>query len=235
VDFHLLQSILSPYEAVVDRSIFAELRQAERLLAEHAPLAVLALLYLIAVAWLGLRTAWSLWRHRKDTAGPKLYFIGWLRFGWIALIAIALPLAAYAIFTRAFTFGSANYGINYLRPARVALEMGGAALLIFGLSLFLGWRAARKRCREAGITDRAEFRMSVRRSLLPVMVACFLIVGIVSQAYLRYGEYSVVKALSQPGHRPGLDEVDYSAWKDYRDYLRALPDHGALPANEIRR
>ncbi len=27
----------------------------------------------------------------------------------------------------------------------------------------------------------------------------------------------------------------YVAWKDYRDYLRSLPDHGALPADEIRR
>jgi len=217
-----------------DRSILIDLQQAERFLAERTALGSLALSYFIVVGWLGVGTLWNLWRHRKDTGGPKLYFIGWRRLGWIALIAVALPLAAYVILTRAFAFGSAHYGINY-QPARVVFEMYGAALLIFGLSLFLGWRAARLSCREAGINDRAEFRMSVRRSLLPVLVACFLLVGIVSQAYLRYGESSAVKALSQPGRRPVLDETDYVAWKDYRDYLRALPDHGALPADEIRR
>ena len=211
-----------------------DLQRAERFLVERADLGFLALLYLITVGRLGIWTLWSLWRHRKDTGGPKLYFIGWRRLGWIALIAIALPMTAYVIFTRAFAFGSAHYGINY-QPGRVALEMGGAALLIFGLSLFLGWRAVRKRCREAAIADRAEFRMSVRRSLLPVLVACFILVGVVSQAYLRYGESSAVKALSQPGRRPFLDEMDYVEWKDYRDDLRALPDHGALPAEAIRR
>jgi hypothetical protein len=219
---------------LADRSIMTDLRRAERFLAERVALGCLALLYLIAVGWLGVQTLWSLWRHRKDTGGPKLYFIGWRRLAWIALIAVALPLAAYVVLTRAFAGGSAHYGINY-QPARVVLEMGGAALLIFGLSLFLGRRAARLSCRAAAIADRAEFRMSVRRSLLPVLVACFLLVGIVSQAYLRYGESSAVKALSQPGRRPFLDEMDYVAWKDYKDYLRALPDHGALPADETRR
>jgi len=219
---------------LADRSIMTDLRRAERFLAERVALGCLALLYLIAVGWLGVQTLWSLWRHRKDTGGPKLYFIGWRRLAWIALIAVALPLAAYVVLTRAFAGGSAHYGINY-QPARVVLEMGGAALLIFGLSLFLGRRAARLSCRAAAIADRAEFRMSVRRSLLPVLVVCFLLVGIVSQAYLRYGESSAVKALSQPGRRPFLDEMNYVAWKDYKDYLRALPDHGALPADEIRR
>ena len=230
----ILGSRLFSVLPLADRSILTDLRQAERFLAERTALGLLALLYFIVVGWLGVGTLWSLWRHRKDAGGPKLYFIGWRRLSWIALIAVALPLAAYVIFTRAFAFGSAHYGINY-QPMRVALEMGGAALLIFGLSLFLGWRAARLSCREAAISDRAELRMSVRRSLLPILVACFLLVGIVSQAYLRYGESSAVKALSQPGRRPFLDEMDYVAWKDYRDYLRALPDHGALPAYEIRR
>ena len=225
---------LFPVAPLTDFSIVTDLARAERFMAERAALGCLALLYLIAVGWLGIGTCWSLWRHRKDTGGPKLYFVGWRRLGWIALIAVALPLAAYAILTRAFAGGSAHYGINY-QPGRVALEMGGAALLIFGLSLFLGRRAARLSCRAAAIADRAEFRMSVRRSLLPVLVACFLLVGFVSQAYLRYGESSAVKALSQPGRRPFLDEMDYVAWKDYKDYLRALPDHGALPADEIRR
>ena len=147
----------SPLVSVVpltDRSIITDLQRAERFLAERAVLGCLALLYLITVGWLGIRTLWSLWRHRKDTGGPKLYFIGWRRLAWIALIAVALPLAAYVILTRAFACGSAHYGINY-QPARVALEMGGAVLLIFGLSLFLGWRAARLSCREAGIADRA--------------------------------------------------------------------------------
>jgi hypothetical protein len=223
-----------PFVPLADLSIITDLQRAERFLAERAALGCLALLYLIAVGWLGIRTLWSLWRHRKDTTGPKLHFIGWRRLGWIALIAVALPLAAYAILTRAFAGGSAHYGINY-QLLRVALEMGGAMLLIFGLSLFLGQRAATFSCRAAGISDRAELRMSVRRSLLPVLVVCFLLVGIVSQAYLRYGESSAVKALSQPGRRPFLDEMNYVAWKDYKDYLRALPDHGALPADEIRR
>jgi hypothetical protein len=226
---HLLESV-----PLADRSIITDLQRAERFLAERAALGCLALLYLIVVGWLGIGTLWSLWRHRKDAGGPKLYFIGWRRLGWIALIAVALPLTAYVILTRAFAAGSAHYGINY-QPGRVALEMGGVALLVFGLSLFLAWRAAKLSCGAAGINDRAEFRMSVRRSLLPILVACFLLVGIVSQAYLRYGESSAVKALSQPGRRPFLDEMNYVAWKDYKDYLRALPDHGALPADAIRR
>jgi hypothetical protein len=217
-----------------DFSIPVNLARAERFLAERAALGVLALLYLIAVCWLGTWTAWQLWRHRKDTRGPKLYFVGWRRLGWIALLALLLPLLAYALLTRALPFGSAHYGINY-DPVRIALEMGTAVALILGLSLYLAWRAARARCRGADITDRKELWMSARRSMLPILVACFLLVGIVSEAYLRCGESSAVQALSQPGRRPFLDEMNYVAWKDYRDYLRALPDHGALPADEIRR
>jgi hypothetical protein len=219
---------------LLDFSIPVNLARAERFLAERAALGLLALLYLIVVCWLGTWTAWQLWRHRRDTRGPKLYFVGWRCLGWIALLALLLPLLAYALLTRALPFGSAHYGINY-DPGRVALEMGAAVALILGLTLYLAWRAARARCREADITDRKELWMSARRSMLPILVACFVLVGIVAEGYLRYGESSAVKALSQPGRRPFLDEMNYVAWKDYKDYLRALPDHGALPADEIRR
>jgi hypothetical protein len=216
-----------------DRSITVSLARAERFLLERAALGVLALLYLIVVGWMGIWTIWHLWRHRKDARGPKLYFIGWRRLGWIVLIAVALPLLAYVLLTRAFAFGSAHYGINY-QPVRVALEISGTMALILGLSLYLAVRASRACCRAAGITDRKEVWMSVRRSMLPVLVACSLAVGVGSQAYLRYGESSAVRSLNQPGRRILLDEVEYVKWKDYRAYLRALPDHGALPPVEGR-
>jgi DNA repair exonuclease SbcCD ATPase subunit len=61
-----------------------------------------------------------------------------------------------------------------------------------------------------------------------------VLVGIVSQAYLRQGEAEAVMSLNQPGRRIMLDELEYTTWKDYRAYLRALPDYGAMPPTRLQ-
>jgi hypothetical protein len=286
----MLAGLLMPFDFVLAEAMTAALRNAERLSMERSALGVLAMLFLVSIAALGLQAFVSMWRHRKDTAGPKLLFIGWMRLGWTVLFAVVLPIAAYALLTR-LPFGSTKYGINYDLD-RVVLEMTATVLTVLYLSYFLGIRAVWTRAREAGIVvparrfsrflantalifsalwllaaawyfyhwdsmrgagyvlvvglgfvglvllaaatmrrakpDEREYRASERRSLVPILVACLIVLGVLARMYLTTAERAEIHTLQQPGLRLFVDEIKYSRWSDYQDYLRGLPHNGEL-------
>jgi hypothetical protein len=66
------------------------------------------------------------------------------------------------------------------------------------------------------------------RSLLPVIIAALLLLGIAVRFPLKAVERNAVAVLETEGRRLFLDEIDYSTFKAYRTYLRSLPDHGRL-------
>jgi hypothetical protein len=66
------------------------------------------------------------------------------------------------------------------------------------------------------------------RSLLPVLVATLLLLGLMDRLPIRVMERNSVATLETEGRRLFLDEVEYTKMKAYRGYLQSLPDLGRL-------
>jgi hypothetical protein len=213
---------------VTNADLFDHVRLAERFLMESAVLGLLALCFLLLILWTGGTTLLALWRHRKDARGPLLYFVGWGRLGLVMLLAVALPLLLYWATTRLTPFASVNYGFN-ARSAQILCELGATMSVILTAALLLGRWAVRARCREADLTDPVQLRLTRRRSLIPLLAACLLAVGIASHLYVAWGERRHVAELQRPGQRLHMDELDYTLGAELRSRLRELPHGGAVP------
>ena len=68
----------------------------------------------------------------------------------------------------------------------------------------------------------AHFRVTLVRSILPVLTAALLIAGIGSYAYLRVNETQQIEQLQKPGNRVFVDLVEMSRARQLRDHLREL-------------
>ncbi len=95
----------------------------------------------------------------------------------------------------------------------------GALLFLFPL-LFILWRA---RHLGRGKPALALFRRTFLRSVLPILAAALLAVGLVSHAYLRHNEAQQVAWLNAPGHH-FMDELEMTVHGDVRGYLRELDE-----------
>jgi len=98
------------------------MRTAEYNMVQRAALVFLVVLLFGATLLLELMTGWGLWRYRRRAGGPKLFFIGWRRLGWIVLWALVVPVGLYIVWTRLAPWSVMRYGINYAFD-RVALEL----------------------------------------------------------------------------------------------------------------
>lgn len=75
---------------------------------------------------------------------------------------------------------------------------------------------------------RRSYRTMEARSLLPVLIASLLLLGIAVRFPLKTAESRAVAVLETEGRRLFLDEIEYSKAKVYRTYLQSLPENGRL-------
>ena len=97
-------------------------------------------------------------------------------------------------------------------------------LLVFGVIFLRNIRLRRASAEET------ELRMTVTRSLIPILAACFLAVGLVARLHLVSAERGQIRKLAVPGKRIFLDNLRMCKAADYREFLRSLPEKGALSA-----
>jgi len=180
----LLAGVLAPAAPNLDYHVVVPaLRNVEHLLLQRAAFTYLVVLMMILTLLFGVFNCRNLWRYRKRADGPKLFFVGWRRVGWIILLALVLPVGLYWVYTRLTPLSSMEYGINYL-PGRVAVELTIVLSLVVGGLLCLGYRAIRERCRDAGMDVPARHLFDPFRSPVSIAVLGLLAVGLV--AYFAY-------------------------------------------------
>jgi len=291
----LIAGVMYPGIPPSGPNVVPPLRRAERFFLERAGLGIVCLVLLLFILWFATITALSSWRHRRDTKGPKLFFVGWKPLGLVIAGAIALPLIVYALWTRVPASGSAHFGIYYAWR-RILLEMGVTSAAVIGLALGLGFLSARKRCREAGLapptgvhrrwplyvlllflgsigvhicvtlgrndfssglvvlalgsflvaigslialivmslvrawrnSEGSEYYGSLRRTMLPILITVLVILGLVGKFHLGVAERSEIAALNRLCEPALSDEIEYMGAGNYREYLRGLPDRGAV-------
>jgi len=122
----------------------------EHVLLEEVALGLLLAVLVLTALILGARTYWSMWKRRRQADGPKLFFVGWRRLGWIVLISLAVPIGLYLAYTRLMPFSSMEYGLHYA-VGRCALELSVLFALVSITLMATSYEAIRQRCREAGI------------------------------------------------------------------------------------
>jgi hypothetical protein len=270
-----------------DTPLVPAARRAEHIVTQQGALAALTAVLMALTLALGAVNCWNLWRYRRTARGPKLFFVGWERLGMILLLGLALPVAAYWVYTRLAGFSSMRFGMNYIY-GRVALELALVLCTVLLAVLCLAYRAVRRRCAEAGMEVpggtifnplrspfaapalagvagaaayyfvfwRAEsmrtvlgllgaiglcalafiyiiwqfrrlwreapphFGRTCVRSLMPVLAACLVLVGLTSRLYLRSSETEQIRRMNTPGSRLYFDELQMSHMSTYRDLMR---------------
>jgi len=149
--YGLLMGLLAPaLPGFGDPVALPAMRKIEHVMVEQGALMALVIIFLVMTLTLGALTCWNLWRCRKRADGPKLFFVGWPRVGWIVLLGLVLPVGIYWACTRLSPWSSMRYGINYL-PGRIALELCLVFTAVITAILCMGYQAIRVRCRDAGM------------------------------------------------------------------------------------
>ena len=171
---------------------------------EKATLVALILIVILAASYRAIRA-------RCRDAGmeaPAKGFFNPLRSRAAILCAALLAAAS----TANFLFTGHVYGRDFLAGWLTA------AIVLFAL-VYVLWQFRLMKRLGPGTEH---FRMSFVRSLLPILTACLLLLGLTSLAFLRSVEARYVAQLNRPGAVWGLDELENSALKGYRDHLREL-------------
>jgi len=150
---------------------FEPVRTAEYMVAEQVGLVVLLGGVVVLAAAAGLITVIGLLRCRGRDDGPKLLFVGWRRLGRICLLAVILPLGAYALYVHVLPFSGRHFGLGYVLDA-VAAEFVLVAGAVLVLVMSLSYTAVRARAGEAGMTVPAPLRV---RNRLVITIAGGLI------------------------------------------------------------
>ena len=154
----------------------------EHAVVEEIALGLLLAVLMLAALILGAVTYRNLWKSRARADGPKLFFVGWRRLGWIVLLSLVVPVGLYLAYTRLMPSSSMAYGIHYA-CGRLALELSVLLALISIALMATSYKAVRQRCREAGMDVPAEGYFNPFRSAGAVLGAALLaaaaIVGLV--------------------------------------------------------
>lgn len=161
-----------------------------------------------------------------------------------AIFWLTLTTAYWAIRRRALEAGMQVPEGRYFQPG-LAGKLVGLILLILLIMFFIGWEREAFRAGAFGLTTVSLialtslsyflrqswrllklrdglllFRRTFLRSLLSILAFSLLIVGIACRSSLRSVEKANIMAMTQPGTRLFLDELEYTAFKHYRDYLQ---------------
>jgi len=152
------------------------MRTTEQFVAtELALLILLGILVLMALLNGGGTVIRLLFRHKEGP--PVLLFVGWRQIGRICLLAIILPLVAYALYS--YTGRHRAYGLGYTFDKTVlgyAVVIAAVLLLLARLS----YSAIRRRAEHLGLDVPAPIRLRDRRwiaasgALIALAVAVFL-------------------------------------------------------------
>jgi hypothetical protein len=90
-------------------------------------------------------------------------------------------------------------GVGDFRPVT---EFAAAAILIATWGFYTLWQLVRLRADRAA----SDFRGTLVRSLLPVMIVCLVAAGVLTHTVLPWTERRAVSHFNQPGYQPLLDE-----------------------------
>lgn len=98
-----------------------------------------------------------------------------------------------------------------------------AVVLIFGCAIVLPVfvYALARTSFVAPVPEMAQFRRTLTRSLIPVLAACVLALGLVANLYLSHAEAAAIAPLNRSGFH-WYDEVAATDWANYRAYLSEL-------------
>lgn len=94
-----------------------------------------------------------------------------------------------------------------------------AGAVVLAALIYLTWQFWRLRGKDSA---KAHFRRTFIRSVIPILAACLLAVGLVSHVSLRLEESARIRLLNQSGQRLYLDELEMTSLKHYRDHLREV-------------
>ncbi len=177
--------------------VLGPMRAAEYAVAEQLALVVLLGAVIVLAAAAGLITVIGVLRCRGRDDGPKLLFVGWRRLGRICLLAVILPLGAYAVYAHALPVGGRGFGLPFMAE-RLMLEFLIVFGVVVGLLLGMSYSAVRARAAEAGIDVPPPLKLRKRLA--------FIIAGA-----LLSSAAAVYLAGWQLGHfrRAGLDLKDF--------------------------
>lgn len=129
----------------------------------------------------------------------------------ITVSAAAVLAAGTLMYYASWERDSMRLGVGFLGALAVALFA-----IVYLRKQF--WRLAGKD------PEKAHFRMTVVRSMIPILAASLLAVGLTSHTYLRLSEEAQIRLLNQPGQRMFLDELEMTSLRHYRDHLRERND-----------
>ena len=146
--------------------------------AEYATADQTALLWLLtvvaAIALLAaIMTGISMIRRRHSGQRPTLLFVGWGPLGRICLLAVAIPITLFALYSQVSPFGGRQYGLSYAMD-RVMLEFVLVGATVAVLLIGLSHSAIRRRAGELGIPVPQAARQRQRRWLSAMTVLIVL-------------------------------------------------------------
>jgi hypothetical protein len=186
----------------------------DRAVLEKVAVVTLILITLMAASYRAIRA-------RCRDAGMDVLAKGFLnplrsRAAMVGALLLAALIVAMVLLGVAYT---APLPFFSDRCARHFICAWLVATVILSALLYVLWQFRLMKRRHP---ENAQFRMSFVRSLLPIMTACLLLLGLTSRVFLRSAEARYVAQLNRPGAVWGLDELENSALKGYRDHLREL-------------
>lgn len=166
------------------------------------------LLGITSIFWLVLVVGFSAVRKRCLDAGVEVCRDGYFKpsTGWkIALLILFVIITAFFVGWERVALQTDHLG---LLPISLVILLS-IALFIRQSILFLKVR-----------NGLSQFKLTAIRSLIPIIAFSVLFTGIASHSLLRAAERANIRLMNQPGNRYFFDEVEQSAFKYYKDYLR---------------
>ncbi|MCK4283884.1 MAG: hypothetical protein KAX44_06175, partial [Candidatus Brocadiae bacterium] len=163
------------------------------------------------VAFPPLFVLWQLrhqgWRWRSVRTALALFGRGVISLPVAVMGAVSMAVAAVM---------ALHYVLAINGESLRAILLGAGGLLIVVLAYLLA-RVAQSAPSDAGI---GHFRRTLRRSMVPVLAAGVLALGLLSHAHLSWAEARQIALLSRPGVQ--LHDLEMTGFKEYGDHLREL-------------
>jgi hypothetical protein len=223
-------------EVVVTDAELAPSRTVEQLLMEQSAVALLILLLLAFLLIMGVMALW--WRKAEGTsAAPFLLLPDWRQAVRIMGLTIAIPIAAYIVYTRFSGLAGRDVALT-ANLFRVVSEV-----VVLGLAMWIGvvllsFRHVRQRCRGLGIavpptwkeelggsfslkrTEYALYYGTAARSVMPALAVAILLLGGVVMPWLAREEARLVRSdplLAQSDRAVGFTVVESRLVNRLRD------------------